>query len=309
MNVQTPKPAAKAQAVAVPKAAPPFVIKTRADRKEEKFLKIMFYGDYGVGKTFLAGTAAEVPSMGDVLLLNAESGDLTLDTSDKHGFEKIDSVTVSSFTQVANVYDFLKVHCDYRDNPAKIPELKALQARLTGVEVESIADEDVKRYRTVIIDSLTEVEVYCMNQLLGINDKTGLQDETQSAEWAEYKKQFHMIQRLIRAYRDLPIHVIITCARQYNQDEQKKMIFGPNLTGKLSGAVQGFMDIVGYLVLGQAEATGKDTTIPRRMFVTPIGRYAAKNRFSSFKGAHFDNPTMKSILTEVGLLETSNSKK
>jgi hypothetical protein len=304
-NVPTVRTPAKAQAVAVPNKAPPFMIKTRAERQESKFLKIMFYGDYGVGKTYLAATAAEVPSMGDVLLLSAESGELTIDTTDKHDFENIDSINVTSFRQVVNVYDFLKLHCQYRDEN-NLPELKKLQARLTGVDVEALADSDVKKYRTIIIDSLTEVEVYCMNQLLGIGDQTSLQDETQSAEWAEYKKQFHMIQRLIRAYRDLPIHVIMTCARQYSQDEQKRMIFGPNLTGKLSGAVQGFMDIVGYLTIGQADDTSK--SIPRRMFIQPVGRYAAKNRFSSFKDTYFDNPTMKSILTQVGLLETNKPK-
>ena len=298
----TPQKKPQVQATAAPKKPPPFRIKSRKERAKNKFIKMLIYADYGVGKTYLAGTAADVKQMRDVLVINAESGELTLDTTDEHNFENIDTVTVTTFIQCASIYDFLKLHCKYREEN-NIEEMKKLQARLTGLEVEDIADEDVKQYRTVIIDSLTEVEVYCMNQLLGISASTGLQEETQSAEWSEYKKQFSMIQRLIRSFRDLPINVIIICARQYTQDEQKKMIFGPNLTGKLSGAVQGFVDIVGYLVMGSADDDGK---IPRRMFIQPIGRYAAKCRFSNCKTPHWDNPTMKSILTDVKMLETSN---
>ena len=287
------------KAIAQPTKAPPFKIKNREMREQERYLKMLVYGDFGVGKTFLAGTAADVTEMNDVLMISAESGELTIDSTDDHGFENIDTIDVTDFKQSAKVYDFLKLHCQYRDEGNE-EKLQALQDQLMG------EGAPLRKYRTVIIDSLTELEVYCMNQLLGISDKTGLDDETQSAEWSEYKKQFHMVQRLVRAYRDLPIHVIIVCARSYIQDEQKKMIFAPNLTGKLSGAVQGFMDIVGYLVIG---AAAEDGSIPRRMFVQPVGRYAAKNRWSSYKKAHFDNPTMRSILTAVGMLKSNETTK
>lgn len=283
----------------VPTKPPPFQIKSRAKRDESRYIKIAVYGDYGSGKTYLAGTAAEVESMRDVLVVSAESGELTLDSVDDHGFENIDSVDVKNFIKVAEVYDFLKLHCQYRD-AGDIEKLKKLQARMTGVPAEEIADEDVRQYRTVIIDSLTEVEIYCMNQLLGISDSTGLQEETQSAEWAEYKKQFHMVQRLVRAYRDLPMNVIMIIGRQYTQDEQKKMLFTLNLTGKLASQVQGFMDIVGYLVTGAADEKGN---LPRRLYIQPTGRFAAKSRFSNFKAPHIDNPSMKVILTQVGLLK------
>ncbi|KKL66145.1 hypothetical protein LCGC14_2147940, partial [marine sediment metagenome] len=115
---------------------------------------------------------------------------------------------------------------------------------------------------------------------------------------AEYKRNHSMVSRLVRNLRDLPMHVLMTCARQYVQDDQKRFNYSPQMTGKLAGQVQGFMDLVGYYVL----ATGtEDEVLRRRLYVQPVGRFAAKCRFTSYKGNYFDNPTIGMILKDVGL--------
>jgi hypothetical protein len=271
---------------------PAFKIESSQNRK--KFLKGLFYADYGVGKTFLTATAADVEEMRDVLLINAESGDLTLE-NDEHDFDLIDSVRCTDYSTIARVYEFLKTHCILRDK-GDIEGLRTLEARFRGCEAGDI--DRPKMYRTAILDSLTEAEVYCMNKLLGIRDSTKIDEEVASAEWAEYKRQHAMVARLVRNLRDLPMHILFTCARQYVQDEQKKFVYSPAMTGKLSSQVQGFMDVVGYLVTGEATQDGK---LPRRLYVQPTGRFAAKCRFSKFKGTYFDNPTIGSILKQVGL--------
>lgn len=270
------------------------------------YLKALIYGDYGMGKTFLAGTSVGVPEMRDVLLINAESGDLTLD-SDAYPFHLIDSVRVKDYKTVGRVFDYLKLHCALRDKvgPEADQKLRELEALHKGVEASSI--KVPRRYRTVIIDSLTEVEVYCMNQLLGVSDATRLDEEVAGAEWAEYKRNHGMVQRMIRNFRDLPMHVIMTCARNYVQDDQKRFSYSPAMTGKLSSQVQGFMDLVGYLVSLQATEDGQPN--PRRLFVQPGPRHSAKCRFSRFKGNYFDNPSIGGILKTVGLLGSTTPVK
>jgi len=285
--------------VAQAKRPPPFKIKTPSTRK--RHLKMLIYGNYGTGKTTLAGSANKVASMQDVLLVDAESGDLSLE-----GMEGVDTVRVMDYKTVARVQEFLKRHCTLRDTPnadgsiGDIDGLRKLEALLRDCDPAEI--EEPRQYHTVIIDSLTEVESHCMYQLLGISDTTRLDEEVQSAEWSEYKKNHSMIGRLVRSFRDLPMHVIMTCAQQYTQDENKRQMFTPAMTGKLAAQVQGFMDVVGYLVVGNAEEGQQP---PRRLYVQPSGnkRYDAKNRFATFKGSYFDNPTIESILTEVGLLK------
>lgn len=277
------------------------LFKVETFESKERYLKLLIYGDYGVGKTFLAGSACDVPQMDDVLMISAEAGDLTLAQHDN-----LDVISCRTYKQVARIQEYLKQHCAAREE-GDIDKLRTLEAIVRHCDEDKIGEP--KQYRTVLMDSLTEVEEYCMYQLLGISDTTRLDEETASPEWAEYKRNHNMIKRLIRSYRDLPMHVIFTCAVSWTQDETKKYRYSPQMTGKLSSQIQGFMDMVGYLVIGnpveEETKEGVISIIPRRLFVQPgpSGKYNAKCRFPKFKGAYFDDPTMEMILDAVGLLE------
>lgn len=297
-GMQQPK-VATASAVASPNV-PPFEIQslTNADR----WIKLLVYGGYGAGKTRLCGTAARVKGMRDILCVNAEAGDLTIQTEvevlSEEDKSHIDTIRVANFRQFSRVQEFLKVHCTFRDMPFDEgePKLKALEARLFPSRDPNLP---ARRYNTVIIDSATEIETYCMYQLLGITDNQRIDDDTAAPEWAEYKKNNAQMLRAIRAYRDLKMNLLITAAAAYVQDENKRFIYAPALTGKLAKQVQGFMDVVGFIHVTAAAEGGK----VHRMLAHPTPRVDAKCRFSNFKQPHWDNPTIESILKSVGLLE------
>lgn len=269
--------------------APLFRIETVT--RKERYLKMLVYGVAGVGKTTLACSALDVSSMKDVIMINAEAGDLSVDTS-----KDLDSITITDFRALGRINEYLKQHCKARDEGDEA-FLRKSEATLRGTSEAKI--KNPRQYRTVILDSLTEIEAYCFNQLLGITDSTRLDEETQSSEWSEYKKNHTMILRVVRAFRDLPMHVIVICAEQYSQDETKKYKYSPDLTGKLSKKVQGFFDMVGYYVQGR-----EGDSVQRRLYVMPsaAGRYDAKHRYQEFKDEHFTDPTIGKMLTKVGLL-------
>lgn len=267
----------------------PFVIQSMQDASRERRLKLLIYGAFGVGKTTLAATATDVKEMQDVLLLNCEAGDLSIANTN------IDVVRICNFSTAARVHEFLKLHCQlWIKND--IVRLKEIQAKVFNIDASKI--EVPKHYRTVIIDSLTELETYSMYSILGITDRMTLDQETAVAEWADFRKNFNSVQRLVRTFRDLPINVIFICSQQYTQDEQKRMAYLPLLTGKLSSQVQGFVDVVGFLKLENLEG------VPlRRLYVQPIGRFDAKCRFPKFKSPYFEKPTIGSMLRAVGLID------
>lgn len=302
-----------------PKVTPvrPPVFKIETVHKKHRYLKLLVYGDFGCGKTWLVSTSADIVEMRDVLMIDAEAGDLTLAGDEGvHNFGDIDTVRVTNYKEVSAVVDFLKTHCRLRveieeaisqeQGQDAFDKLKALEARFKDVEVSEI--KTPRMYRTVIVDSLAEVESFCMYQLLGVTELTGLDEEVAAEEWSEYKKLNSMIQRMIRGLRNLPMHMLMTCPSKYMQDEKKRMLYTPAMTGQLSRKVQGFMDVVGYLVMGVPES--EEAPIPRTLYVQPVKgqRFAAKCRFSSFKGSFFNNTTMGKILETVGLSPPTKPK-
>jgi len=267
-----------------------------------RWLKMIAYGDYGAGKTRLLGSSVLVPEMRDIFFIDAEAGDLTIVTDEaliafKQHFTV---VRVRDFRVYARVQEYLKLHCALRDQntPEADTKLKELEKRLIP-EDQYDPDAPPKRFRTVITDSLSEVEAYSMYQLLGVNDRTRIDEELANPEWTEFKRNHSQVLRAIRGYRDLPMHVLMTCAAAYVQDDAKRMIWMPALTGKLARQCQGFMDIVGYMYVTQ----GENNTKAHNMQVQPSPRINAKCRFSNFKNMGWVGPTMKTILESVGLLE------
>lgn len=267
-----------------------------------EYLNILIYGGYGAGKTTLAATAADVEDMADVLLMDIESGQMVIKESDriKHK-ERITRIRVESYRQMAKAHEFLKAHCRYRDmdTPEAAKKLVALEAKFRGVTPDKI--KKPKRFYTVIIDSLSELNQLCIYEILGLPKPADINlDEVLSNDgdmemptYDTYNKNNILLQMIIRAYRDLPVNCLLVCHASYEQDELKRYHYAPGLTGKLSAQAQGFVDIVAYLKVGEAKEEGKES--PRRLYIQPTGRFDAKNRKASIKEPHFDNPTMTKI--------------
>jgi len=310
-EVTASMPPPNGQAIPTPAAAPgdpsktlgsikvvgaPFQITTHQER--DRWLKALFYARHGIGKTELAGSSVDVPEMRDVLYLDLERGGETFDDNPRiKNVDKLYRVAVNTFTAVAHIQEFLKAYCAARD-AGNVVQMRKLYALVSGTEVEN-----PPQFRTVIVDSLSELDAYCTYQVLKINiEGNEIGDDIDTAGWPEFRKNFEMMKLMVRAYRDLPMNVLFIAAESYTQDEQKKYHYSPALTGKLSTQVQGFVDIVGYLVAGQASEAEPEA--PRRLYVQPIAggpKFDAKNRKSVYRQPFFDNPNMALIMKGVGL--------
>lgn len=299
------------------------------------WMNVLIYGPYGDGKTHLVGTAALVPEMRDVLYVSLEGGEKTLRTIAKMCRENnidpncIMVMPIQTFRQYSQLYETLKKHIEFRDSN-NVEGLRMIEAQLRGVELlqkigwqPSTTDPDTvvkemsqevvriskdnelleklipepKRFRTVITDSLTEAQKYCMYQILGIDPlKQRIDTEPDTAEWKDWGSSREMMQFLVRRFRDLDIHALFVAGVDETEDAKKRKYFVPMLPGKLSKDVQGLVDVVGYIKKVPLEG-GKVT---RRLFLEG-GDYggvniAAKHRFgTNLKTQYLDDPTMQTL--------------
>lgn len=276
------------------KPKPVFQIHTAKTRPQ--FLKMVIYGDFGVGKTTLAASAQDVREMSDVIFIDAESGTMTINDRDD-----IDVITVADYKQFARVYEFMREHCKYRDQ-GDLDQLAKFEIVLKGLDPNDPNDKEQveairtkpKQYRTVVIDSLTEVQKYCMYQLTGVRAATHSLDLPPDApQFKEWGQSREMIGILVRQFRNLPLHTIFVCGRQEETDELKRMHYAPNLPGKLAHDILGFVDVTGFY---QALTQTDGSSITRRLWLSPQTTFKAKNRFKHFEGSYIDNPTMEQLL-------------
>lgn len=260
----------------------------------DKWFKAVFYGTNGAGKTELAGTAADVPDMQDVFIISAEKGLMTLDETDRiEHKEHIFNVDVDSISEVETIRKWLIAHCVAReaDDEDALRELEVVIGFRVAAE-----DHPAKRFRCVVIDTLTEVQAFAMTQTLGISNNLAFDAEIPDSEWSHYNKILNRMQMLMRAFRDLHMHTIFLVQEDFKQDQTKKMLYSPALMGKMGQRIQGFADVCGRIEMVPGEKSG---VWVRRLWIQPVDKNAAKSRFGKFKNTHIDDASLPRILAAL----------
>ena len=269
---------------------------------KKEWINGAIYGDYGIGKTYFVGTmyrdivsvpmtefeSWEIPEgvtlERTMLLANAEKGDKGL-PADCEGIIVQDIYDYDDFSRM---YDFLKLHCKLR-LAKDIKKLLMLQQKYFG-----LTDEDnnvLFIFDGVGIDSLTEIQKYCLYQLIGLSQDSKLSEEPDYMQQRQWGTALEMILLMVRNFRALPMHKMFVIQQMEDTDEKKKLFFRPALQGQAKLSILGFFDFVGYYRMAV-----KEDVILRRMFLLPSGPFKAKHRFEKFTGKWLDNPTFTMIL-------------
>lgn len=212
-------------------------------------LAAVVHGESGAGKSFFGSTAP-----GPRLILDAEGGSRFIKANKRKVIwdpstqepPKDDGTWDACFVQVSNWGQFYN----------------AYQWLASGQHP----------FKSVIIDSLTEMQKRLVDDVAGVDQPT-LQD------WGTIGRN---LEDMIRKFRDLsfhhtnPVNVIMLCLSHLRDNQTR-----PSLKGKIELDLPAFVDVVGYLYTeaSQTEANKVD----RRMLIVPANNIIAKDRTAALE--------------------------
>ncbi len=212
---------------------------TNTNNVSAQKIKAIIYGLSGNGKTTLAKTLTEYSP----LILSLEGGLLSL-----------------AGTNI-NVIDMTL------DDEGKLVPVVSRHERIKEAYKFLLTDEAKSKYKTIFIDSLTEIAQAIHAMVL-----SEFPDRKDALPmWGAYNTR---MRELIRAFRDIPgYHVVFTCLSRIEKDEttgKKNAAF--DCQGGIADRLPGFMDLVMYLKI---DSEGK-----RELLCHPTDSVLAKDRSS-----------------------------
>jgi hypothetical protein len=162
---------------------------------------------------------------------------------------------------------------------------------------DALRDQDPgEGFKTVIIDSLTEIQKFSMNDIMRQVVAEDSDRDPDMPSMREYGKNLEQTRRLVRAFRDLPLHTIFTALEDYDKDDvSKKNNFMPLLTGKAQKEVPAFFDIVLHMrVYPDPENEGGHLRLLQSQTTDKVRAKDRTGRLPSVLG-QMETPTMQHI--------------
>lgn len=216
------------------------------------YLKSLIFGPYGQGKTTLLGTAQHDPRTWPMFFLSFEGGESSLAGLD------IDVVRIRSWDDYNQAYRFLA--------------------------------SGKHGYKSVGVDSISETHVFALLNLAAqrgglssgtkdlisgeVGNGTGDKYDPDQFQQQDYGKAKVQLMKLLRAFRDLPMHVFFTALSKDQLDTREGTVKVPALSGSLPDELPGIMDAVSYLAL----RTNEDGTVSRVLVLKNYPKIRTKVR-------------------------------
>ena len=214
------------------------MIETNTGDIQNVSVKALLYGPTGVGKT----STAKSLKPESTLIISAESGLLPL------AGMKFTTWVMESWGDVEEAYKRL-ASGDYKD-----------------------------KFKVIFVDSLTEINEISKEQIVRV-DRPGLGKDAGKVyadllTQGDYQLLLTRMTRMVRAFRNLPFHVIFTCLEGQSKDERTGEIFiTPSVNGRLALNIGGYFDEVFYMGTKQ-----NGDKVDRYFLTGKVERIIAKDR-------------------------------
>lgn len=224
-------------------------------QERDPYLNYLVYGLAGAGKTVLCGSADNVPSMRPVLFVDIEGGTESL----RHTYPAVETARISTWSEMQEAYN--ELHAGRHE------------------------------YQTVVLDSLTEIQKFDMYNIMEDMMKTWPDRDPDVPSMREWNKNIEHMRRMIRGFRDLPMHTLFTALMQTQKDGKTGLsTYKPDLSGKLADQAAGFFDIVMYNYVKQVS----EEEYKRFLLCQPTEQHIAKDRTGRLPTV-LEDPNMEQI--------------
>ena len=220
------------------------------------YVKIVLWGREGAGKTTSAAKLINYFPDSKGLIINAEGG-LKKVPLRKRGVD-LDRLRVFPNRRAGQTITFeslLDLH-------------KRIAADL---------DADPEAWAVVVIDSATEIYQTILEQVqrkrVRAAQRKGLEPDVNHVDLADYGDMAKIFRDILRKFRDLPCHVVITALERRDIDaDTSKPMYGPAVSPALQTDLLGYMDFALYLKT-------EDEDGPYRALTSKSSRYRVKDRY------------------------------
>ncbi len=145
--------------------------------------------------------------------------------------------------------------------------------------------EEAKQFESVAIDSISEIAEVCLGHEKKVNKDPR----------AAYGEMQTTMAEVIRAFRDLPKHVLMTAKLEKSQDETGRMLYSPSMPGNKTGqSLPYFFDLMLALRV-ERDAEGASQ---RGLMCDGDGLWQAKDR--SGKLDQWEGADLGAIIAKLG---------
>jgi phage nucleotide-binding protein len=235
-------------------------------KKSKPYIKAVIYADQGIGKTTLSVSGKGHPDLDEILLVNIDKGELSIDGMD------IATATIGTDEKGVSTKSIVK---DLED------VIYAILNKKPGFE----------KFKTVVVDTISELQSKDLEDVSGGREIFTQQD---------YGKSTKKLKKLCALIRDVPLNIILTAQvkRIYDgaEKENRKLVeIRPDITESAGNAIMAAVNFVWYLYV--PEATKERTLITKNMGIV---RGKTRNpKFQEMLGDKVEKPNLASMYEKL----------
>jgi hypothetical protein len=147
-------------------------------------------------------------------------------------------------------------------------------------------------FRTVVVDSITEIQRVCRKNLTGI-------EQMQIQDWGRLLTLMDDVIRSYRNFIDMPGNPI-KCAVFVAETRENGGKLRPYMQGQISVSLPYFVDICAFLrVVATPDENGQATRPVRQLIVGPVDGYETGERVQGVLPAIIANPDITKIMRKI----------